>query len=145
MTFVFHTDDRISFEGFYFTKNLKAYSLIPAVSFSNIAGDTYNVGTDAITSIGNNVAIEYDEMDFKDGLSKIIIRGRSHNEKTSIHILYVEDEVVRRDLAEIPYSEDYETFEIDLPDIHTNGKINLVFLPGSNFDLKEFKFIPKNS
>ena len=110
-----------------------------------MAGDTYNVGTDAITSIGNNVAIEYDEMDFKDGLSKIIIRGRSHNEKTSIHILYVEDEVVRRDLAEIPYSEDYETFEIDLPDIHTNGKINLVFLPGSNFDLKEFKFIPKNS
>ncbi|MBR6308253.1 MAG: DUF4982 domain-containing protein [Lachnospiraceae bacterium] len=145
LTFVFHTDDRISFEGFYFTKNLKAYSLIPAVSFSNIAGDTYNVGIDAITSIGNNVAIEYDDMDFKDGLSKIIIRGRSHNEKTSIHILYVEDEVVRRDLAEIPYSEDYETFEIDLPDIHTNGKINLVFLPGSNFDLKEFKFIPKNS
>ncbi|SCX04537.1 beta-galactosidase [Lachnospiraceae bacterium YSD2013] len=143
LTFVFHTDDRISFEGFYFTKNLKAYSVIPAVSFSNIAGDTYVVGTDAITSIGNNVAIEYDDMDFAEGLSKIIIRGRSHNEKTSIHILYVEDEVVRRDLAEIPYTEDYETFEIELPDIRTKGKINLVFLPGSNFDLKEFRFVAK--
>ena len=143
LTFVFHTDDRISFEGFYFTKNLKAYSVITAVSFSNIAGDTYVVGTDAITSIGNNVAIEYDDIDFSEGLSKIIIRGRSHNEKTSIHILYVEDEVVRRDLAEIPYSEDYETFEIELPDIRTKGKINLVFLPGSNFDLKEFRFVAK--
>ncbi|MBO4679602.1 MAG: hypothetical protein J5626_08025, partial [Lachnospiraceae bacterium] len=140
ITFVFHTDDRISFEGFYFTKNLRAYSLIPATAFSNIAGDSYNVGGDAITSIGNNVAIEYSDMDFKKGLSAVRITGRSHNEKTSIHILFVETEVVHREMVEIPYSVDYETFEIKLPDIRTTGKINLVFLPGSNFDLKEFEF-----
>ena len=142
ITFVFHTDDRISFEGFYFTKNLRAYSLIPATGFSNIAGDSYNVGEDAITSIGNNVAIEYSDMDFKNGLSSVIITGRSHNEKTSIHILFVEEEVVHREMVEIPYSVDYETFEIKLPDVRTAGKINLVFLPGSNFDLREFQFKP---
>ena len=142
LTFVFHTDDRISFEGFYFTKNQRAYSLIPATAFSNIAGDSYNVGEDAITSIGNNVAIEYSDMNFLKGLSAVRIVGRSHNEKTSIHILFVEEEVIHREMVEIPYSVDYESFEIKLPDVRTSGKINLVFLPGSNFDLKEFKFIP---
>ena len=142
LTFVFHTDDRISFEGFYFTKNQRAYSLIPATAFSNIAGDSYNVGEDAITHIGNNVAIEYSDMNFTKGLSAVKIVGRSHNEKTSIHILFVEEEVIHREMVEIPYSEDYESFEMKLPDIRTSGKINLVFLPGSNFDLKEFEFKP---
>ncbi|MCR5723263.1 MAG: DUF4982 domain-containing protein [Lachnospiraceae bacterium] len=142
LTFVFHTDDRISFEGFYFTKNLRAYSLIPATAFSNIAGDSYNVEKEAITAIGNNVAIEYSDMDFKNGLSAVRICGRSHNEKTSIHILFVEEEVKRREMVEIPFGTEYGCFEFKLPDIRTTGIINLVFLPGSNFDLKEFEFIP---
>ena len=132
----------ISFEGFYFTKNLRAYSLIPATAFSNIAGDSYNVEKEAITAIGNNVAIEYDDMDFKYGLSGVRICGRSHNEKTSIHILFVEEEVKHREMVEIPFGTEYGSFEFKLPDIRTTGKINLVFLPGSNFDLKEFEFIP---
>ena len=141
LTFVFHTDDRISFEGFYFTKYLRAYSLIRATAFSNISGDSYNVEKEAITNIGNNVAIEYSDMDFKNGLSAVKICGRSHNEKTSIHILFVEDEVKYREMVEIPFGTEYNTFEFNLPDIRTTGKINLVFLPGSNFDLKEFEFI----
>jgi hypothetical protein len=54
----------------------------------------------------------------------------------------VEEEVIHREMVEIPYSVDYESFEIKLPDVRTSGKINLVFLPGSNFDLKEFMFKP---
>ena len=45
-------------------------------------------------------------------------------------------------MVEIPFGTEFGTFEFKLPDIRTTGKINLVFLPGSNFDLKEFEFIP---
>lgn len=143
LTFEFDTDDRISLQGFYFTPLKRAYSVINSTDFSEIAGDTYSVFDSEIKNIGNNVAISYDNMFFDEGISRIRIVGRSHNKKTSLHILFVEDSVVAREMVDIPFSEDYREFFFDLQDIRTNGKINLVFLPGSNFDLKEFEFYKK--
>ena len=143
ITFEFNTDDRISLQGFYFSPLKKAYSIINSTDFSEIAGDTYSVCDSEIKNIGNNVSISYDNMNFDEGISRIRIVGKSHNEKTSLHILYIEDGVVTRDMVDIPYSEEYSEFFFDLKDVHTNGKINLVFLPGTDFDLKEFEFFKK--
>lgn len=143
ISFTFDTDDRFSLQGFYFTKHNKAYTAINAASFEEIAGDSYTVQKAEITNIGNNVSISYGDMNFCEGLSGVRIVGRSHNEKTSLHILFVESEVVAREMIEIPYSTDYKEYFFELSDIHTNGKVNLIFLPGTNFDLKEICFTKK--
>ncbi len=143
ITFSFNSEDRFSLQGFYFDKKNKAYTTIAATSFDEIAGDSYSVGAEEITGIGNNVAISYSGMNFDKGLSRFRIVGRSHNEITSLHILFVEDSVVAREMIDIPYSEEYKEYFFELEDRHTSGKINIVFLPGTNFDLKEFQFIEK--
>ncbi len=141
LTFVFKSADRFSLQGFYFDKMPRAYSCINAVSFDEIAGDSYNVKNSEITNIGNNVCISYNDMNFSEGTSGFRIVGRSHNEKTSLHILFVEDDVKAREMIDIPFSEEYEEYFFEITDVHTCGKINLIFLPGTNFDLKEFCFI----
>ena len=50
------------------------------------------------------------------------------------------DETHENRLAEIPYSEDYDEFRIPLQSLVFNGKVSFVFLPGSDFDLKWFRF-----
>lgn len=140
ITISFTADDRFSMQGFYFTKPKKAYSVIEATSFDEIVGDSFTVNTDSITHIGNNVSIAYKDMIFDEGVSSLRIIGRSNNEKSSLHVLFVEEEVIRREMFDIPFSDDYQEYNFNIPNIQTKGSINLVFLPGSNFDLKEFEF-----
>jgi len=141
ITFVFHIDDRISVKGFSFSKPEKAYSKIDAVDNSRITGDSFTVLDDAIANIGNNVSIDFDNMYFDKGVSGITICGRSHNEKTSMHILFIEGQNTDRQMVEIPYSEDYKEITLPLNFAPASCTVSLVFLPGSNFDLKYFKFL----
>lgn len=140
VTFVFHTTERFSLKGFSFAKPDKAYSVINAIETSRITGDSFTVTEDAIVNIGNNVSIEYDDMDFHDGIKNITVCGCSHNKSTSIHIMFIDGDNDSRHMIEVPYSDDYRevTLALSLPPF--KGKISLVFLPGSNFDLKYFKF-----
>lgn len=140
ITFVFHIHDRISIHGFSFKKLEKAYSQIDAIDASRITGDSFTVTDEAIVNIGNNVSIDFDNMNFTHGVKSITVCGCSHNEKTSMHILFMENGNDTRQMIEIPYSEDYREFTIPLESVSVNGTVSLVFLPGSNFDLKSFKF-----
>lgn len=140
VTFVFHITDRFSLKGFSFTKLNKAYSVIYATEASRITGDSFTKTEDAIVNIGNNVSIDFDNMNFADGVKSITICGCSHNEKTSIHLLFIKDGQDTRQMIEIPYSEDYEEYTIPLESVTMDGQVSMVFLPGSNFDLKYFKF-----
>lgn len=140
ITLKFNSKNRFSVKGFSFKKLEKAYNLLNATENTRITGDSFTVTEDAITNIGNNVSIEFDGMNFTEGLENITIFGRSNNEKTSIHILFKEGDESVKQMIEIPYSKDYKEFSLPLSDIRTNGSISLVFLPGSDFDLKWFVF-----
>lgn len=140
LTFVFKVDDRLSLKGFSFDIPNKAYSLINATENSRITGDSFNVAIDGIKNIGNNVSIDFDNMNFNNGIKSITLCGCSHNEKTSIHLLFMDNDKTIRQMIEIPYSEDCTETTIELDSININCKLSLVFLPGSNFDLKWFKF-----
>ena len=140
ITLKFTSKNRFSVKGFSFTKLKKAYSLINATENTRVTGDSFTVTGDAITGIGNNVSIEFDGMSFDEGVSFVKLYGRSNNEKTSIHILFKEGDEVTKQMVEVPYSEGYEEFTIPLKDMRTDGSVSLVFLPGSNFDLKWFEF-----
>lgn len=141
ITFVFHCSSRFSVRGFYFTKKNKAYSRLSALDNSRITGDTFNIEKDAITSIGNNVCIEYSNMDFTDGFSHIKICGKSNNATTSIHIMFTEEDNNSFQLIEIPGSNDYKEYSFPLKSKRYSGTVSFLFLPGSDFDLKYFEFI----
>ncbi len=141
ITIKFDAKGRISLKGFSFKKFEKAYEKIDAVLNTRITGDSFTVCDDMIKEIGNNVSIEFEEMNFTKGLSSITVCGRSNNEKTSVHFIFTEGEKTYKQMVEIPYSEELKEHELPLQNTPVNGKVTLVFLPGSNFDLKWFRFV----
>lgn len=140
ITLKFNSVNRISVKGFYFKKPEKAYEKIDAVICSRITGDSFKINEDMIERIGNNVSIEYNDMNFDKGLSSITICGRSNNEKTSVHLLFTDSVNSEQQMVEIPFSKDIQEHKLPLQNTFMNGKVTLVFLPGSDFDLKWFKF-----
>ncbi len=140
VSFEFKGEERVSFKGFTFKKINKAYEIIDVGLRNRIVGDSFKLKENAIEHIGNNVCIDFNDLNLCDGFSAVTICGRSNNEKTSIHLIFTNDETHENRLAEIPYSEDYGEFRIPLQSLVFNGKVSFVFLPGSDFDLKWFRF-----
>lgn len=132
---------KVHIKGFLFKKSDKAYQQLRADENSRIYGDTFTVAKDAIEEIGNNVSLEYDNMDFGEkGFSKLIICGRSRIDMNTIHIRFNGENGESKQLAEFGYSEDYVEREFVLDNVTGIQKVTFVFLPGCRFDFKWFRF-----
>ncbi len=134
--------DKVHIKGFEFTVFEKAFNRVEAVECSNIYGDSFTKEEDAIMGIGNNVSIEFDNMDFKEsGAAAVTIWGRSSLPGNTIHIMFTtqDGESVRR-VVEIKGTKDYEGQTFTIEPIRGKGKVEFVFLPGSDFDMKAFQF-----
>ncbi|MCR5684802.1 MAG: DUF4982 domain-containing protein [Lachnospiraceae bacterium] len=138
----FTASDKFHIKGFSFTKPDKAFATVYATENSRIYGDTFTVTDEAVTGIGNNVTIEFDDMVF-DGrrAKKLIICGRAVHSDNSVH-LKISDAAGNADtsLMEFKRSEIYTEQEFEVPDTGKAVKVAFVFLPGSNFDMKYFRF-----
>ncbi len=135
--------EKVHIKGFAFKKYEKAYSLLNAAECSKVYGDTFTVEDEAITGIGNNVTIVFDNMDFGEpGAFKVVLTGRSKLAGNTIHIIFTPEngEPVRR-VLEVKGTEEYEAQEFCFEPLAGAGKIEFVFLPGSDFDMKSFIFI----
>jgi beta-galactosidase len=133
--FVVHKN--LIFGGFEFIPENRAYEQIHVIKNDNIYGDDYKVLPDCIEGIGNNVVIEFNSMDFSEkGAGKITVCGRTLNEVNTIQIRYAD----RIQLLEFKRSSEYAEQEFLLEPIYGNTDIQFVFLPGSSFDFKWFKF-----
>lgn len=135
-------DQRYFIKGFTFTKLQKAYEKLPAAEYSRIYGDTFTVAQDAVEGIGNNVALEFEDMDFGDkGFGQITICGRSVLPVNSIHIrFFYEDREPVNQLVEFPYSEAYTELTFPLESCRGKCRVGFIFLPGCDFDFKWFQF-----
>jgi len=72
----FVTQNKAHIGGFSFIEKNKAYERLEGASCDNVYGDAFTVGEHTITDIGNNVTIEYYDMDFgTDGPSFVEIEG----------------------------------------------------------------------
>ncbi len=134
--------DKVHIKGFEFIPLEKAFSKVYAAECSNIYGDRFTKEQKAITGIGNNVSIEYDHMDFGEkNASSITIWGRSSLAGNTMHILFTEEtgECLRR-VVELKGTAEYESQTLPIEPISGRGKIEFVFLPGSDFDLESFQF-----
>lgn len=141
-TLCFVVKEKIHIKGFQFKKLEKAYEQLLATESNHIFGDKFSITSQAVEQIGNNVSLEYENMDFGEtGLRKIVICGRSHIEINTIHIRFHCDNGDINQIVEFPYSEEYREQEFNLEKIVGKQKVNFVFLPGSKFDFKWFRFL----
>ncbi len=140
-TISFVISEHIIFGGFEFARKNKAYELLNAADNDGIYGDDYKIDGDSVTEIGNNVVISFSDMDFSEGTEKITVCGRTPNDVNTIQIRYNDENGVQQtQLLEFPNSTDYTEISFDLERIFGNKDISFVFLPGSRFDFKWFRF-----
>ena len=126
--------------GFSFTRVNKAFEQLFVVENRQIYGDSFTVTEKAIEGIGNNVSLEYEDMDFgEQGISRITICGRTPLEKNTIHVRFVGEESVNQ-IVEFPYEEEYAIHSFDLQPVKGMQKVVFVFLPGCDFDFEWFQF-----
>lgn len=131
---------KIHLKGFQFTKLEKAYQQLGATEYDQIYGDSFSLGEHTIENIGNNVSIIFEEMDFNEGARTLTICGHSPIDKNTITIIMSGENGDSKQLVEFAYSDDYTARTFELEPITGKQKLMFVFLPGSQFNLKWFKF-----
>lgn len=132
----------LTFHGFYFDKTLKALSVLRALDADDIVGDTFTKTQTCVEGIGNNVNLDFANMNFGENkATKITICGKSNTENNTINLKFFgADGKVRTDVIEFSHTDDFEQKTFEIPSICGEQKVSFVFLPGCNFDFKWFKF-----
>ncbi len=137
------TDMRIDFGGFQFQPKLKAYELLNAADCDLVHGDSYKISGGAITDIGNNVFIDFEDMDLTRGTSEVRLTGLTRHDNDSIHLHFADETgVVHTEIIEFPHSEEYITVSAKLPPLHGRMTVKLMFLPGCDFDFESIQILP---
>ena len=140
ITISFETD--LYLHGFYFDKTPKSFAKLRALDANLITGDAFTRTEDAVEGIGNNVNLDFADMDFGDQeSSSITICGKSNTENNTINIkFFAEDGSSKTQVIDFPHTDGYEEKTFPLEPVSGRQKISFVFLPGSNFDFKYFRF-----
>lgn len=134
--------DKIHLKGFTFLKPYKAFEQLEALYCNRIYGDSYVKGEEAITGIGNNVTLSFDDMDFGErGMKGIRICGRTRLNKNVVVMAFLDEEGEMKQMAEFNHSSDYTIQEFTLDSVKGMKRVEFIFLPGSDFDFKWFQFI----
>ncbi len=143
-TIAFLLREKVHVKGFCFKKLQKAYGGICGGEADAVYGDTFTRDGDIVRGIGNNVTIVYENMDFgQDGAEKIVICGRTPLAINTIHIQFTDEtgETMNR-IVEFAGtgSAEFEEQTFHIEKLYGKGKLELIFLPGCNFDLKSLRF-----
>ena len=128
--------------GFYFDRTPKAFAKLRALDANLITGDSFNKTEEAVEGIGNNVNLDFENMNFgeKDATS-LIICGKSNIENNTINIKFIDDDdSFSTQILEFAHTNDYEEKKFEIEPVKGQKKVSFVFLPGCNFDFKWFKF-----
>lgn len=138
--FLLHS--KIHLKGFSFTKYEKATSPLLAAECNKVYGDNFVVEKEAVTGIGNNVSLEFWDMDFGEkGANQITITGHTPLPVNTIHIRFTpEDGESVHSIAEFIGTNEYQEQQFTIEPLKGKGKVEFVFLPGSNFDFKALQF-----
>jgi|LSQX01.3.fsa_nt_gb beta-galactosidase len=137
--FVLH--QKVHIKGFSFKKKNRAFEKNMVKECDSIYGDRYKITDSSIEDIGNNVSVEFNNIDFtNEGAKRIIIYGRSHIDKNTIQIRFGSIDGGSMQMIEFPKSDIYEERAFDIERITGLQKVTFIFLPGCNFDFGWFRF-----
>ncbi len=147
----FVLEAKVHIKGFSFLRYDKAFSRICAGECSQLYGDSFERAGDSVKGIGNNVTLVYENMDFGEaGAEWITIWGSTPLRQNTIHIHFTDEQGLTQNRmvefaggtmeGETAAAEDgaCQTFAIER--LCGRGRVELIFLPGSNFDLYAFRF-----
>lgn len=142
-SFYIVTKDKAHIGGFTFTRFEKAYQCLSGGDCDNVYGDSFDKKPDRIDNIGNNVTVEFNDMDFgEEGADSVVINGVSHIPVNTIHLIFDDKQKEVRDILEFRADGGTEQ-SFDISGYRGKGTIRIVFLPGSSFDLISIRFSDK--
>ena len=132
------SENKFFLKEFHFTKQEKAYARLSALTDGVTYGDSFVRTADAIEQIGNNVSLEFADMDFgTDASDSIVICGRTPLQHNTIQLRFSNGET---QVLSFPHSGEYREMRFPIQKVTGEQKVTFVFLPGCNFDFKWFRF-----
>jgi len=135
----FVVKEKLHIKGFRFKKYNRAWQQVPVTECDRIYGDSFERQEEAICKIGNNVTIEFENLEFGDqGAGKLILCGSTPLEKNTIIVRFISDGKEERQMLE--FAGGQETQEFVLKPVYGTKTVSFVFLPGSSFDFRWFCF-----
>ncbi|MNT68586.1 hypothetical protein D3C72_2068320 [compost metagenome] len=89
------------------------------------------------------MSLIYEDMDFgNQGTGRLQICGRSQLANNTVHLLFSGPDGDSKQLVEFAGADSYTVRELTLEPVHGAQTVTFLFLPGSNFDLQWFRFLP---
>ncbi len=140
-TISFLLRQKVHIKGFFFTRYEKAWMELSASSADAIYGDSFCMKADRVEEIGNNVSLEFKDMDFGEKhAGELTICGRSLKGSNTIHVRFFDGETESKQIVEFKQCSDYEQQTFSLEPVKGKVTVTFVFMPGSCFDFKTFQF-----
>ncbi len=132
----------VIFGGFEFAEINRAFDVNFAGESDSIYGDDYKLSDRIVENIGNNVIINYDAFDFgEEGTTAITICGYTSNPTNAVQLRYTPAGGDQTSvLLEFKNTDGSSEQCFDIPKLTGVNDISFVFLPGSKFDFKWFRF-----
>ncbi len=142
-TLSFVTQNKMHIKGFSFERQLKALYNNYALEADSIYGDSFTKALESVEGIGNNVTFTFSDMNFGDGgVKEIVICGRAKEKSNTLHLRMKkrDEDISVKEVLEFPRCSEYGEISFDIEPRQGLWDIEFIFLPGSNFDFKYFKF-----
>ena len=137
----FAMNDKVHMKGFVFEKQQRAWLCLPACSADQIYGDRYERTGEFVTGIGNNVTLTWTDMDFGgSGDVFLEIEGSTPLPVNTVNIRIC-NEKGDENVSAAEFNgqgEAVQRFRVPVPE--GNCTVSLVFLPGSDFNLRSIRF-----
>lgn len=135
-------EDKVHLKGFCFEKQNRAYQRCAAAEYDALYGDSFTVAEDRVEQIGNNVTMEFWQMQFgESGCCGIEICGATSNTTNTIQIRFAQGEAEAVRAADFKYAEKETVQTFRFEPVTGTRDIRFVFLPGSNFNFSWFRFL----
>jgi beta-galactosidase len=137
-------EKKVHIKGFSFVRKSRGYDRLAAAECDEVYGDHFKKEQEEIREIGNNVTIQFRDMEFGDkGADGIRIWGYTRNNTNSILVRFLgadgEDE--QEQMLEFKHSNAIHDQVFSLNPVTGTKTVEFVFLPGSHFDFRWFQFI----
>ncbi len=138
-------DQKVHIKGFSFKKLEKAFGELYAGEASRVYGDDFKINGSRVEGIGNNVTLEFENMDFGEtGSSQVEICGWTPLPVNTIHIRFNPENggEMQARMAEFRGGDtnEYNRQTFSFEKICGRGRLDLVFLPGCQFNLESIRF-----
>lgn len=135
------TKEFINIRDMIFTRPEKGLARIDAADNDKIYGDDFEISNTSVNGIGNNVSIDFNDMDFGSGVHSITVKGTSYIDVNTINIIFTaQDGTQTRQMLEFTHTDSAEEKTFQIKEIKGLNKVTFVFLPGSRFDFDWFRF-----